>query len=95
MTHQFFILKDRHPVPATFEEWAEWSRSHNKVIVIDADTPHATTITGSYNFTIAAQRGNAENVIILRDNAPVARAYRDNWLRRKADAAAWSDAALR
>jgi phosphatidylserine/phosphatidylglycerophosphate/cardiolipin synthase-like enzyme len=69
--------------------------AHSKVIIIDADAPHATTITGSYNFTIAAQRGNAENVIVLRDNAPIARGYRDNWLRRKADAAVWSDDALR
>ena len=60
--------------------------AHNKVIVIDADAPHATTITGSYNFTIAAQRSNAENVIVLRDNPAVARAYRDNWSRLKAAA---------
>jgi phosphatidylserine/phosphatidylglycerophosphate/cardiolipin synthase-like enzyme len=69
--------------------------AHNKVIIIDADAAHATTITGSYNFTIAAQRGNAENVIVLRDNVPVARGYRDNWIRHKANAAAWSDDALR
>ena len=68
---------------------------HNKVIVIDADSPHATTITGSYNFTVAAQRGNAENIIMLRDNAPVARAYRDNWERLRAGAVVWSAEAIR
>jgi len=67
--------------------------AHNKVIVIDADAPSATTITGSYNFTYAAQRGNAENVIVLRDNPPVARAYRDNWARLKARATPWADTA--
>jgi phosphatidylserine/phosphatidylglycerophosphate/cardiolipin synthase-like enzyme len=79
------------------EVWLDgnFQAAHNKIIIIDADAPHATTITGSYNFTIAAQRGNAENVIVLRDNAPVARGYRDNWLRRKANAAAWSEDALR
>jgi phosphatidylserine/phosphatidylglycerophosphate/cardiolipin synthase-like enzyme len=79
------------------EVWLDgnFQAAHNKVIIIDADASHATTITGSYNFTIAAQRGNAENVIVLRDNAPVARGYRDNWLRRQANAAAWSDDALR
>jgi phosphatidylserine/phosphatidylglycerophosphate/cardiolipin synthase-like enzyme len=57
--------------------------AHNKIIVIDADTPRATTITGSYNFTYAAQRSNAENIVVLRDNPPVARAYRTNWMRLK------------
>ena len=57
--------------------------AHNKVIVIDADTLRATTITGSYNFTFAAQRSNAENIVVLRDNPPVARAYRNNWARLK------------
>jgi phosphatidylserine/phosphatidylglycerophosphate/cardiolipin synthase-like enzyme len=65
--------------------------AHNKVIVIDADLPHATTITGSYNFTLAAQRNNAENVVVLRDHAAVAQAYRDNWRRRKAAATPWSE----
>jgi len=45
--------------------------AHNKVIVVDAEEPHPTTITGSYNFTFAAQRHNAENVVVLRDNAAV------------------------
>ncbi|MGH8713840.1 MAG: phospholipase D family protein, partial [Casimicrobiaceae bacterium] len=66
-----------------------------KVIVIDADAPSATTITGSYNFTVAAQWHNAENVIILRDNRPIARAYRDNWLRLKAHATPWPGAAAK
>jgi phosphatidylserine/phosphatidylglycerophosphate/cardiolipin synthase-like enzyme len=67
-----------------------FQNAHNKVIVIDADTAHATTITGSYNFTLAAQRSNAENVIVLRDNSPVARAYRDNWMRLHANAVPWT-----
>ncbi len=67
--------------------------AHNKVIVIDAEAPHATTITGSYNFTIAAQRSNAENVIVLRDNPAVAHAYRDNWARLKAGATPWTETA--
>jgi len=69
--------------------------AHNKVIVIDAELPHATTITGSYNFTIAAQRSNAENVIVLRDHPAVARAYRENWQRLKAGARPWSEEAVK
>ena len=78
------------------EVWLDvnFSAAHNKVIVIDADSARATTVTGSFNFTLAAQRNNAENVIVLRDNAPVARAYRDNWHRLKAAAVPWSASAV-
>lgn len=37
--------------------------AHNKVIIIDNNT----VITGSFNFTKAAQRQNAENVLIIHD----------------------------
>jgi len=68
---------------------SNYQAAHNKVVIVDADTANATTITGSYNFTVAAQWHNAENVVILRDNREVARAYRDNWLRLKAHATPW------
>ena len=79
------------------EVWLDgnFQAAHNKVVIIDAATPRATTVTGSYNFTIAAQRGNAENVIVLRDNAVVATAYRQNWERLRAGALPWSEDALR
>jgi phosphatidylserine/phosphatidylglycerophosphate/cardiolipin synthase-like enzyme len=79
------------------EVWLDgnFAAAHNKVIIIDAGLPHATTITGSYNFTLAAQRNNAENIVVLRDNEPVARAYRDNWRRLKAGATPWSEDALK
>jgi phosphatidylserine/phosphatidylglycerophosphate/cardiolipin synthase-like enzyme len=63
--------------------------AHNKVVVIDADAPRATTITGSYNFTTAAQARNAENVVILRGNPDAARAYRDYFRRQQAKARRW------
>lgn len=79
------------------EVWLDgnFQAAHNKVIVIDADGAHPTTITGSFNFTIAAQRHNAENVVVLHDNAAVAKAYRDNWRRLKASAAPWTAEAVR
>ena len=58
-----------------------FANAHNKVMVIDAGLPRATTITGSYNFTIAAQTRNAENVVIFRANPEVAQAY-DRYFRR-------------
>jgi phosphatidylserine/phosphatidylglycerophosphate/cardiolipin synthase-like enzyme len=48
--------------------------SHNKVMVIDGET----VLTGSFNFTKAAQEKNAENVLIIRDKALAAQ-YTRNW----------------
>ena len=64
--------------------------AHNKVLIVDADGPHPTTITGSYNFTLAAQKRNAENIAILRDNPEAAAAYRAYFRRRQASAERWS-----
>jgi phosphatidylserine/phosphatidylglycerophosphate/cardiolipin synthase-like enzyme len=48
--------------------------AHNKVIIID----ESTVITGSFNFTKAAEERNAENVLIVVDVALAAR-YAENW----------------
>jgi phosphatidylserine/phosphatidylglycerophosphate/cardiolipin synthase-like enzyme len=39
--------------------------AHNKIIVIDDEL----VLTGSFNFTKAAQQKNAENLLIIRDPA--------------------------
>lgn len=49
--------------------------AHNKVIIVDEET----VITGSYNFTMAAEKRNAENLLIIRSKK-IAKKYRDNWL---------------
>jgi phosphatidylserine/phosphatidylglycerophosphate/cardiolipin synthase-like enzyme len=63
--------------------WTEskYQNAHNKVIVIDALRPGATVITGSFNFTWSAQRSNAENVLVARDNPRLAARYLMNWER--------------
>lgn len=71
-------------LPVTLE--VRYQNAHNKVMVIDADLPDSAVITGSYNWTYAAQRHNAENVLILRRNPEVARAYAANWHRHAAEA---------
>ncbi|TXH38763.1 MAG: phospholipase D family protein [Rhodospirillaceae bacterium] len=53
--------------------------AHNKVMVIDG----STVITGSFNFTKAAQERNAENLLVIRD-AELARQYLANWQSRAA-----------
>jgi phosphatidylserine/phosphatidylglycerophosphate/cardiolipin synthase-like enzyme len=55
--------------------------AHNKVMVIDAGSPEATLITGSFNFTHAAQYKNAENVLLIKGNAALIDLYRKNWQR--------------
>ena len=49
--------------------------AHNKIMVIDG----ATVLTGSFNFTTAAEEHNAENLLVLRE-PDLARKYRDNWI---------------
>ncbi len=57
----------------------EHAAAHNKVIIIDPDAAHPGVITGSFNFTFAAQYRNAENVLVLRDNPGLARAFYASW----------------
>ena len=71
-------------IPVTLE--VRYQSAHNKVMVMDAGTADAAVITGSYNWTYAAQNKNAENVMILRHNPDIANAYAANWRRHYADA---------
>lgn len=48
--------------------------AHNKVMVID----DGVVITGSFNFTKAAEESNAENLLVLRDKSLAAK-YTANW----------------
>ena len=57
---------------------AEHAIAHNKIMVIDRET----VITGSCNFTKAAEEKNAENLLILKSK-DVAKTYLDNWNRHK------------
>lgn len=53
---------------------AKHAIAHNKIIIIDRQT----VITGSYNFTKAAEEKNAENLLIIRSQE-FARTYIKNW----------------
>jgi phosphatidylserine/phosphatidylglycerophosphate/cardiolipin synthase-like enzyme len=43
------------------------NRMHHKFVVIDFDTPDARVYLGSYNFSIAADEKNGENLVVIRD----------------------------
>ena len=48
--------------------------AHNKIMVIDK----ATVITGSFNFTKAAEQNNAENLLVIQSRE-LAKVYGENW----------------
>jgi phosphatidylserine/phosphatidylglycerophosphate/cardiolipin synthase-like enzyme len=57
---------------------AEHAIAHNKIMIIDKET----VITGSFNFTKAAEEKNAENLLILKSKE-LAKLYIDNWNKHK------------
>lgn len=48
--------------------------AHNKVMILDGET----VLTGSFNFTRAAEERNAENLLIIHDRS-LAERYLANW----------------
>ena len=52
--------------------------AHNKIIIIDQET----IITGSFNFTKAAEEKNAENLLIITSK-DLAKIYIENWYKHK------------
>jgi phosphatidylserine/phosphatidylglycerophosphate/cardiolipin synthase-like enzyme len=60
------FIDDRHAI------------AHNKIMIIDREI----VITGSFNFTKAAEEKNAENLLIIRNKA-LAKSYMDNWYKHR------------
>jgi phosphatidylserine/phosphatidylglycerophosphate/cardiolipin synthase-like enzyme len=56
------LIDDRHAI------------AHNKIMIIDG----GLLLTGSFNFTNAAEESNAENLLLIRD-IDLARTYQKNW----------------
>jgi phosphatidylserine/phosphatidylglycerophosphate/cardiolipin synthase-like enzyme len=57
--------------------WIDESHAiaHNKIMILDDDT----VITGSFNFTRAAEENNAENLLVLHKTQELAQRYLRNW----------------
>jgi len=62
----------QHGVPVSLDD--AHAIAHNKVIVIDGET----VLTGSFNFTEAAEAKNAENLLEVEDRELAAQ-YERNW----------------
>lgn len=71
-----------------------YAAAHNKILLIDAEGDKPVVITGSYNFSFSAQARNAENLLILRGNRALTRAYLANWRRHRDDALPYAEALL-
>jgi phosphatidylserine/phosphatidylglycerophosphate/cardiolipin synthase-like enzyme len=63
--------------------------SHNKIVIVDGDSPRATVITGSYNFTQAAQSRNAENVVVISGNRVITDRFVRNFALHREQSQAW------
>jgi phosphatidylserine/phosphatidylglycerophosphate/cardiolipin synthase-like enzyme len=76
--------------------WLEvrYAAAHNKILLADPLEEYSVVATGSYNYTFSAQARNAENLLIVRGNAALAKAYLDNWTRHRADALPFAQAGL-
>jgi phosphatidylserine/phosphatidylglycerophosphate/cardiolipin synthase-like enzyme len=59
-------------IAISLDEQHEWA--HDKVMILDS----VIVITGSYNWTLAAENKNGENLLVIRD-PQLARVYTENW----------------
>lgn len=62
------LIDDRHAI------------AHSKVIVIDGET----LITGSFNFSKAAEEKNAENLLVIKDSPALLNSYAANFQEHEA-----------
>jgi phosphatidylserine/phosphatidylglycerophosphate/cardiolipin synthase-like enzyme len=68
---------------------AAHAASHNKIVIIDGAGDGATVITGSYNFTQAAQSKNAENVVVISGNRRVTDRFVENFELQRGQSLPW------
>jgi phospholipase D len=72
------VLSDDHPAIA-----------HNKTIIIDPDSSNPVVETGSFNFTYSAEKRNAENVLIVRNDHRLVAEYERNFQNRLVASEPW------
>ena len=59
--------------------------AHNKIMILD----RSTLITGSFNFTKAAEEKNAENLLVIKGNKPLVDRYIRNFEEHKGHSEAY------
>jgi len=60
-------------VPVRIDD--DFAIAHSKIMIMDDEN----IVTGSFNFTKAAEERNAENVLVIRGNRELAKLYVQNW----------------
>ncbi len=73
-THQYSSATFLYNQRISLKIDAQHGIAHNKIIIIDGKT----VITGSFNFTKAAEEKNAENLLVIHDKK-LAERYTKNW----------------
>ena len=63
---------NNHQVPVYIDD--KHAIAHNKIILVDGQT----LITGSFNFSKAAEESNAENLLVIRGNPELLKQYLAN-----------------
>ena len=63
--------------------------AHNKIVIVDGASDAATVITGSYNFTQAAQLKNAENAVVISANRAVTDRFVRNFEQHRDESSPW------
>ncbi|MDE3021376.1 MAG: phospholipase D family protein [Pseudomonadota bacterium] len=66
-----------HHVPVWIDNTVDIA--HNKVMIFDDQA----VLTGSFNFSVSAQKYNAENILLIKDDPALANLYIKNWDWRK------------
>jgi phosphatidylserine/phosphatidylglycerophosphate/cardiolipin synthase-like enzyme len=61
-------------IAVSFDDRHEWA--HDNVMVLDGEV----VMTGSYNWTMAAEKDNSENLLVIRDSRLV-EVYAEHWRR--------------
>jgi phosphatidylserine/phosphatidylglycerophosphate/cardiolipin synthase-like enzyme len=71
------VILDLHAAGIPIRVSYKYAIMHNKYIIVDKETVE----TGSFNFTASAEKRNAENVIVIRNNPRLAKRYLVDWQR--------------
>ncbi len=85
MTYGRFRVLRRAGISVYFD--GEHATANNKIILID----RRTVITGSYNFTKAAEEKNAENILIIKGEPDVLDRYLDNFRAHRGHSSKYSN----
>jgi len=79
------LLEPLHRAGARVYLNTSHAASHNKIVIVDG----TTVITGSYNFTQAAQSRNAENVVVISGNRAITGRFVDNFEYHRSQSSPW------